>query len=291
MPLLMYAVGHQGTFVRCAFHQSTLIPLKVKQASVQYGSQERLKRQRFHLAFEIGYAINAYTLGEKAMEKLGVAETVYSNPEFDLLNHLGFTDEQIDEVNLYVTGTMTVEGAPKLKDEHLPVFDCANRCGNIGRRVLHAHSHIKMMGAAQPFISGAISKTINLPNEATVEDIKSSYELSWKLGLKANALYRDGCKLSQPLSNKSEKKSKSKDTAEETSDEAVQAKPNAETRIADLTPEMVLEAAKLIINNTPDTKFKRQLSNIVERKNTTEQTKRVYAKSQGRLANHLCSHR
>lgn len=258
--ILKYAVGH-GT-LKGAPH----INFETLEKAGLSKTDIKTVEKAIPSAFEIGYAINAYTLGEKAMEKLGVAETVYSNPEFDLLNHLGFTDEQIDEVNLYVTGTMTVEGAPKLKDEHLPVFDCANRCGNIGRRVLHAHSHIKMMGAAQPFISGAISKTINLPNEATVEDIKSSYELSWKLGLKANALYRDGCKLSQPLSNKSEKKSKSKDTAEETSDEAVQAKPNAETRIADLTPEMVLEAAKLIINNTPDTKFKRQLSNIVERK-------------------------
>jgi ribonucleoside-diphosphate reductase alpha chain len=215
-------------------------------------------------AFEIGFAINAYTVGEKGMERLGVAEATYSDPDFSLLNHLGFTDEQIDETNLFVTGTMTVEGAPHLKEEHLPVFDCANRCGATGERVLHAHSHIRMMGAAQPFISGAISKTINLPNEANVEDIKSCYELSWKLGLKANALYRDGCKLSQPLSNKSDKKKSAK--AEETSDEAMRATANAATRVEDLTPEMVLEAAKRIIHSTPDTKFKRQLSNIVERK-------------------------
>jgi len=258
--ILKYAVGH-GTLKNAPhINFETLEKAGLSKADV------KTVEKAIPSAFEIGFAINAYTLGEKTMTKLGVDEATYSNPDFDLLNHLGFTDEQIDEANLYVTGTMTVEGAPKLKDEHLPIFDCANRCGNIGERVLHAHSHIKMMGAAQPFISGAISKTINLPNEANVEDIKSCYELSWELGLKANALYRDGCKLSQPLSNKSEKKSKTTETAEETSDESVKAMPNAETRIADLTPEMVLEAAKLIINNTPDTKFKRQLSNIVERK-------------------------
>lgn len=216
-------------------------------------------------AFEIGFAINPYTVGEKAMEKLGLDADTYNHPEFSLLNHLGFTDEQIDEANLYVTGTMTVEGAPHLKEEHLPVFDCANRCGNIGERVLHAHSHIRMMGAAQPFISGAISKTINLPNEATVEDIKSCYHLSWELGLKANALYRDGCKLSQPLSNKSEKKKKSSD-AEETTDETIQAAPTAIDVNAPLTPEKVISEALRIINSSKDTTFKRQLSDIVERK-------------------------
>src|SRR5258708_11752145 len=108
---------------------------------------------------------------------------------------------------------MTVEGAPCLREEHLAVFDCANRCGKKGQRYIHAHGHIRMMGAAQPFISGAISKTINLPNEASVEDIADAYLLSWKLALKACALYRDGSKLSQPLSTKSDKKKK--DTASE----------------------------------------------------------------------------
>ena len=111
--------------------------------------------------------------------------------------------KQIEAANDYVCGTMTVEGAPYLKDEHLPVFDCANKCGKKGERYIHAHGHIRMMGATQPFISGAISKTINLPHEATVEEIADAYLLSWQLGLKACALYRDGSKLSQPLSNKS----------------------------------------------------------------------------------------
>src|SRR6185436_6054927 len=97
-------------------------------------------------------------------------------------------------------GAMTLEGAPGLKDEHLSVFDCANPCGRLGKRFLSVESHIRMMAASQPFISGAISKTINMPNEATVEECNAAYMLSWKLGVKANALYRDGSKLSQPLS-------------------------------------------------------------------------------------------
>src|SRR6476619_3673341 len=116
----------------------------------------------------------------------------------------GFTKTQIEQANDVVCGRGTVEGAPHLRDEHLPVFDCANKCGKTGKRFIPVEGHIRMMAAAQPFISGAISKTINLPNEATVPDIESSYELSWKLGLKANALYRDGSKLSQPLNVKSD---------------------------------------------------------------------------------------
>ena len=128
--------------------------------------------------------------------------------------HWVSADEQIEAANDYVCGTMMLEGAPFLKEEHLPVFDCANKCGKKGERYIHAHGHIRMMGAAQPFISGAISKTINLPNEATVEEIADSYLLSWELGLKACALYRDGSKLSQPLSNKSDKKKKIEDEAQ-----------------------------------------------------------------------------
>jgi ribonucleoside-diphosphate reductase alpha chain len=119
---------------------------------------------------------------------------------FDLLSALGFNKAEVEAANAYCCGTMTVEGAPHLKAEHLPVFDCASPCGRDGKRFLSAESHIRMMAAAQPFISGAISKTINMPNQATVEDCNQAYMLSWKLGLKANALYRDGSKLSQPLS-------------------------------------------------------------------------------------------
>ena len=122
-----------------------------------------------------------------------------NDPRFDLLAALGFTKREIDAANIHVCGAMTVEGAPHLKAEHYSVFDCANPCGRTGKRYLSVDSHIRMMAAAQPFITGAISKTINMPNDATVEDCKAAYLLSWKLGLKANALYRDGSKLSQPL--------------------------------------------------------------------------------------------
>jgi ribonucleoside-diphosphate reductase alpha chain len=122
-----------------------------------------------------------------------------------------------------------------------------------------------MMASAQPFISGAISKTINLPNEANVNDIKDCYELSWKLGLKANALYRDGCKLSQPLSNKSES-AESEEKAEAKSDSTKVGEGQVIRFAEELTPEIVLEAAKRILNESPDTRFKRQLSNIVEKK-------------------------
>ena len=122
-------------------------------------------------------------------------------PNFDLLTAVGFTKREIEAANVHICGAMTVEGAPHLKAEHYPVFDCANPCGKIGKRYLSVESHIRMMAASQPFISGAISKTINMPNDATVEDCKAAYLLSWKLALKANALYRDGSKLSQPLNS------------------------------------------------------------------------------------------
>ncbi|MEM9882171.1 MAG: vitamin B12-dependent ribonucleotide reductase, partial [Planctomycetota bacterium] len=151
--------------------------------------------------FELGFAFNAWTLGPECMERIGLAEAS-TDPAFNLLKSLGLSAKQIKEHNAVICGTQTVEGAPALKDEHLAVFDCANTCGPTGERYIHAHGHIRMMAAAQPFISGAISKTVNLPNEATVEEMLDSYEMSWELGLKANALYRDGCKLSQPLNNK-----------------------------------------------------------------------------------------
>ncbi len=146
-------------------------------------------------AFEIGFIFNRFTLGDACMERLGFKEEQYADWSFNLLEAIGFTEEQIEAANDYVCGTMTIEGAPLLKDEHLSVFDCANKCGQKGERYIHAHGHIRMMGACQPFLSGAISKTINLPNEASVSDISESYMLSWELGLKANAIYRDGSKL------------------------------------------------------------------------------------------------
>lgn len=156
--------------------------------------------------FDVSFAFNKFVLGDETMKRLGFTDAQLADQNFNLLRALGFTDAQIEEANVAICGHMTVEGAPLLKDEHLPVFDCANKCGKLGKRFIHAEGHIRMMAAAQPFISGAISKTINLPHEATVEDIKKAYFLSWKLSLKANALYRDGSKMSQALSNKSDKK-------------------------------------------------------------------------------------
>jgi ribonucleoside-diphosphate reductase alpha chain len=150
-------------------------------------------------AFDIKFVFNKWTLGADFLRELGVAPADLAAPNFDLLAHLGFTKREIEAANIYVCGAMTVEGAPHLKPEHYAVFDCANPCGRTGKRFLSVDSHIRMLAAAQPFISGAISKTINMPNEATVEDCKAAYILSWKLALKANALYRDGSKLSQPL--------------------------------------------------------------------------------------------
>ena len=144
-------------------------------------------------AFDIKFAFNKWTLGEQfCRDALSVQPADLANPTFDLLAHLGFTKREIDAANIHVCGAMTVEGAPHLKPAHYAVFDCANPCGRTGKRYLSVESHIRMMAAAQPFISGAISKTINMPNEATVEDCKNAYLLSWKLALKANALYRDG---------------------------------------------------------------------------------------------------
>jgi len=214
-------------------------------------------------AFEIGFAFNVYTLGEECMQRLGFKPEQYNDFGWSMLDALGFTKEQIDAANTYVCGTMTVEGAPHLKEEHLPVFDCANKCGPLGKRYIHAHGHIHMMAAVQPFLSGAISKTINLPNEATVEEIADAYKLSWELGLKACALYRDGSKLSQPLSNKSDKKKKTEDVVEQKEE------PVAESSIIDLgklTIDELLEEVNKRVQNSADTSLKRQLARIVERR-------------------------
>ncbi len=151
-------------------------------------------------AFDIRFVFNQWTLGEEfCTGTLGIPAEKLNDPGFDMLTHLGFSKEQITFANDHVCGTMTLEGAPHLEEKHYSVFDCANPCGKIGKRYLSVDSHIYMMAAAQSFISGAISKTINMPNDATIEDCQKAYELSWSLGVKANALYRDGSKLSQPL--------------------------------------------------------------------------------------------
>ena len=155
-------------------------------------------------AFELRHAFNHFTLGEDALARIGLARDEYTASGFDLLAALGFSEEQINAANDLICGHQTIEGAPYLRDEHLAVFDCANRNGRYGKRFIHHTGHIKMMAAAQPFISGAISKTINMPNEVTVETVADAYMMSWDMGLKAMALYRDGSKASQPLSASSD---------------------------------------------------------------------------------------
>ncbi|MBN8222788.1 MAG: vitamin B12-dependent ribonucleotide reductase, partial [Spirochaetes bacterium] len=152
-------------------------------------------------AFDINYVFNRFVVGESFLANtLKIPKEIFEKPDFNLLQHIGFTAEQVAIANEAICGTMMIEGAPFLKDEHLPVFDCANKCGRRGQRFIQYGAHINVMAAAQPFISGAISKTINMPYEATVEDVKQAYLASWKMMIKANALYRDGSKLSQPLS-------------------------------------------------------------------------------------------
>ncbi len=159
-------------------------------------------KRRCRPQFDIKFAFNKWTFGEDFIrDQLGIGAEAIAAPGFDLLQAIGFSKREIEAANVHICGAMTVEGAPHLKAEHYAVFDCANPCGKVGKRFLSVESHIRMMAASQPFISGAISKTINMPNDATVEDCKSAYLLSWKLALKANALYRDGSKLSQPLNS------------------------------------------------------------------------------------------
>ena len=220
-------------------------------------------------AFEIGFVFNAFNLGEECLQRLGFKAEDYNNFEWSLLEALGFTDEQIEEANIYICGTMTIEGAPYLKEDHLPIFDCANKCGHLGKRYIHHSGHIRMMAAAQPFLSGAISKTINLPNEGTIQEISEAYLLSWQLGLKACALYRDGSKLSQPLSNKSDKKKKNTDDRELTTDNQEQANNKRETSLVDmsqLTVDDLLEEVNKRVQSSADTSLKRQLAMIVERR-------------------------
>lgn len=226
-------------------------------------------------AFDIAFVFNKYTLGEECLQRLGFTPEEYNNFEWGLLEALGFNEVEIEAANDYVCGTMMLEGAPYLKNEHLPVFDCANKCGKKGQRYIHTHGHIRMMAAAQPFISGAISKTINLPNEATVEEISDAYMLSWQLGLKACALYRDGSKLSQPLSNKSDKKKKQEDRSQKSEEEfksdqqPTTSNQHLEPHIVDLgklTIDELLEEVQKRVQSSPDTKLKRKLASIVERR-------------------------
>ena len=189
-----YAVGH-GTLAQAPAINHATLKAKGFTDAVLHRLDAALKT-----AFDIRFAFNRWTLGEEFLTNaLQIPAPALADPAFDLLAHLGFSKKDIEAANEYVCGAMTLEGAPHLAEKHLPVFDCASPCGRKGKRFLSVESHIRMMAASQPYISGAISKTINMPNEASVEDCKAAYTLSWRLGLKANALYRDGSKLSQPL--------------------------------------------------------------------------------------------
>lgn len=195
--------------------------------------------------FDIRFLFTQFSLGKDLYKKLGIEAEKLNSPRFDFLTWLGFEESEIEAANSYICGTMTIEGAPHIRNEDIEIFDCANRCGKLGKRFIDPLGHIRMMAAVQPFLSGAISKTVNLPNDASVADIRNCYFSSWEMGLKAIALYRDGCKLSQPLSAVSK---------------AFDAKSN------ELTAEEVLDAAKKLIQLSTDTTFKRQLSSVVHRK-------------------------
>lgn len=192
--IVSYAVGHGTIGNAPVINHTSLI-------GNGFGKAELDKIEgALGTAFDIRFVFNQWTLGEEFCTKvLGIPHEKLNDPSFDMLRHLGYTRAEIDAANDHVCGTMTLEGAPHLKEEHMHIFDCANPCGKKGKRYLSVNSHITMMAAAQSFISGAISKTINMPNDATIEDCQKAYELSWSLGTKANALYRDGSKLSQPL--------------------------------------------------------------------------------------------
>jgi ribonucleoside-diphosphate reductase alpha chain len=213
--IVAYAVGHGSLAAAPAINPETLRAKGFDDATLA-----RLDKAVAE-AFDIRFAFNRWTLGDAfCRERLALSEAQLDDAKFDFLGHLGFSRAQIEAANVHVCGAMTLEGAPGLKDEHLPVFDCATPCGRSGTRCLSTDAHIRMMAAAQPFITGAISKTINMPNAATVEDCARAYELSWRLGLKATALYRDGSKLSQPLAAMA-----LPDEAPADSDEPLAAKP------------------------------------------------------------------
>ena len=194
--IIAHAVGHGSLAQAPALNHTALIGHGFGRAEI-----EKIEAA-LPAAFDIRFVFNQWTLGDEfCTGVLGIPAVKLTDPAFNMLKHLGFTQRDIDAANNHVCGTMTLEGAPHLRPEHYPVFDCANACGRTGTRYLSVAAHITMMAAAQSFISGAISKTINMPNSATIADALAAYELSHSLGIKANALYRDGSKLSQPLAS------------------------------------------------------------------------------------------
>ena len=192
-----YTIGN-GTLENCPFINRQSLKFK----GFSEDNLEIIEKQLASV-FDIRFAFNKYTLGEEFLLNLGLSPTEIDASQSDFLSLLGFTEEEIEAANDYICGTMTIEGAPHLKKEHLPIFDCANKCGKHGKRFIHYMAHLRIMAAAQPFITGAISKTVNMPANATVDEIYNVYVSAWKMMLKAVAIYRDGSKLSQPLNTSS----------------------------------------------------------------------------------------
>jgi ribonucleoside-diphosphate reductase alpha chain len=222
--------------------------------------------------FDLDSAFAPWVVGEDTYERLGAGKDTRAPKGFSLLEHLGFTRAEIDEASDVIVGRMTIEGAPHLRDEHYAVFDCANRCGKSGVRFLAAMSHVRMMGAVQPFLSGAISKTVNLPSDATVEDVQRVYEEGWRLGLKAVALYRDGCKASQPLSTGGEKKKEDKKTLVSAAVDTLPPEP----LLAPMPQSAEREAQpQLTLNITPNTRLYGQRARLPKKRHGFTQEARV----------------
>lgn len=255
--IVKYAIGH-NTLVGAPFiNHETLRAKGFREADL-------LKiESTLSTAFDLTFVFNVFSLGEDAMNRLGISPEKYRNPSFNLLTDLGFTQNQIEHANEYVCGTMTVEGAPFLKKEHLPVFDCANKCGVKGTRFIEPLGHVRMMASAQSFISGAISKTINFPNEATQDQIAECYRKAYDVGVKAISIYRDGSKLSQPLSSKKEKE-KEKDLS--TEDKITFGEKKEIRPVIELSQQQVFEAVKKILDGAGDNDFKANLRKLVNRR-------------------------
>jgi len=196
-----YIVGRPQLDVGPGFNREVLMQRGLSRRSLDE------VESRLSSAFSLRSAFSTHALGDRAREELKVSPEVWSQTDFDVLSYLGFDADLIHQASERICGTMMIEGAPHLKPEHYAVFDCANKCGR-GERFIAPLGHVRMMAAAQPFLSGAISKTVNLPHSATVQDIEDVYLQGWKMGLKAIAVYRDGCKASQPLSSKVDSKTK-----------------------------------------------------------------------------------
>ena len=239
--IINYAVGH-GTLETAPFINHETLKEKGFTEKELNILESNLKN-----VFDIRFSFNIFTLGKEfCTDVLNFSEEQLNDFNFNMLSELGFSSKEIDEANTYCCGTMTLEEAPHIKDEHLSVFDCANPCGKIGKRFLSTESHIKMMAAAQPFISGAISKTINMPNDASVDDCMEAYLMSWKLGTKANALYRDGSKLSQPLA------SKLVEDVEDEEEEEIMSKPTPIEQTMAIAQQAAQQAVYGARNKVPD---------------------------------------